>query len=152
MYSLKGDHPAWCTSHARCLHTDNFIQIPLIFLLVKCSFCAELTNHMPWQPLQNHPSRHFGGWATQWSAEEMLDGQWKRVDISASATTDHNDLMQTRLEDVLLNHPSCPLDHLIRGGTEWTKLNKLHLCDFVTQWVKITAQNVLSTHKKNSPE
>ena len=26
----------------------------------------------PRQPLQNHLSGHLGGWATQWSAEEML--------------------------------------------------------------------------------
>ena len=31
--------------------------------------------HNLWQPLQNHPSGHLGGWATLWSAEEMLDGQ-----------------------------------------------------------------------------
>ena len=36
--------------------------------------------HMPWQPLQNHPSGHLGRWATPWSAEEMLDGQLQTVD------------------------------------------------------------------------
>ena len=32
---------------------------------------------------QNHPSGYLGGWATPWSAEEMLDGQHQRVDIPA---------------------------------------------------------------------
>ena len=32
--------------------------------------------HTPQQPLQNHSSGHLGRWATLWSAEEMLDGQY----------------------------------------------------------------------------
>ena len=35
--------------------------------------CMVRACHMPWQPLQNHPSRHPGGWAMLWTAEEMLD-------------------------------------------------------------------------------
>ena len=40
------------------------------------------TCHTSQQPLQNHFSGHIGGWATLWSAEEMLDGhhQHQRVD------------------------------------------------------------------------
>ena len=56
---------------------------------------------MPRQPLQNHPSRHFGEWATPWSAEEMLDGQLHRVDIPARARTAHKGLLQKRLEEDL---------------------------------------------------
>ena len=33
------------------------------------------TCHTPRQHLQSCPSGHLGGWATPWSAEEMLDGQ-----------------------------------------------------------------------------
>ena len=75
--------------------------------------------HTPRQPLQNHPSGHLGGWATPWSAEEMLDGQHQRVDIPAHAGTAHKGLLQKRLEEKsLLNRPSCPPDDLIGQGTE----------------------------------
>ena len=57
--------------------------------------------HTPRQPLQNHPSGHFGGWATPWSAEEMLDGQHHRVNIPAQARAARGDLPQKRLEDDL---------------------------------------------------
>ena len=43
-------------------------------------------------------SGHLGGWATPWSAEEMLDGQLERVDIIAYATTVHNGILHKRLE------------------------------------------------------
>ena len=43
------------------------------------------TCHTPRQPLQNHPSGRLGGWATPWSAGEMLDGQHQRVEIPAPA-------------------------------------------------------------------
>ena len=46
----------------------------VLFLLLFFS-CMVWTCHTPRQPLQNHPSRHLGGWATPWSAEETLDGQ-----------------------------------------------------------------------------
>ena len=35
--------------------------------------CMVRACHTPRQPLQNHPLGHLGGWATPWSAEEMLD-------------------------------------------------------------------------------
>ena len=38
-------------------------------------------------------------WATPWSAEEMLDGQHQRVDISAHTRTAHKGLLQKRLEE-----------------------------------------------------
>ena len=57
--------------------------------------------HTPRQPLQNHPSGHFRGWATPWSAEEMLDAQRRRVDISHHAGTAYNGLLPKRLEQDL---------------------------------------------------
>ena len=57
--------------------------------------------HRPQQPLQNHPSRHLGGWATPWSAEEMLDGHHQRVDTPALSRTAHNGLLQKSLEEDL---------------------------------------------------
>ena len=65
----------------------------LAFLVQAC--------HMPWQPLQNHPSGHLGGWAMLWSAEEILDGQHQRVAILAHARTAHKGLLQKRLEEDL---------------------------------------------------
>ena len=44
---------------------------------------------------------HFGGWATPWSAEEMLAGQDQRVDIPARPRTAHKGLRQKRLEEDL---------------------------------------------------
>ena len=44
--------------------------------------CCETETCMVWachtsrQPLQKHPSGHLGGWATLWSAEEMLLKEW----------------------------------------------------------------------------
>ena len=61
--------------------------------------CMVQACHMPLQPLQNHPSGHTGGWATPWSAEEMLDGQHQRVDTSAHARTAHKGLLQKILEE-----------------------------------------------------
>ena len=49
--------------------------------------------HVTRQPLQNHPSGHFGGWATPWSAKEMLDGQHQRVNIPARARAAHKGLL-----------------------------------------------------------
>ena len=40
-------------------------------------------------------------WATLWLAEEMMDGQHQRVDIPPNARTDHNGLLQKRLEEDL---------------------------------------------------
>ena len=46
--------------------------------------CQETETCMVWacyksrQPPQNHSLGHFGGWATPWSAEKMLDGQHKK--------------------------------------------------------------------------
>ena len=56
-------------------------------------------SHTPHQPLQNHPSGHLEGWATPWSAEEMLNGQRQRVDDTAHSTTAHDSLPKKRLEE-----------------------------------------------------
>ena len=47
------------------------------------------------------PSFRIGGWATPWSAEEMLDGQHQRVDVPAYARTAYKGLLQKRLEEDL---------------------------------------------------
>ena len=50
----------------------------------------EKENRMVWayhalqRSLQNHSLGCFGGWATPWSVEEMLDGQRQRVGPRAS--------------------------------------------------------------------
>ena len=41
----------------------------------------------------------LGGWATPWSAEELLNGQHQRDDIPAHAGTAHSGLQQKRLEE-----------------------------------------------------
>ena len=48
--------------------------------------------------LQNHPTGNLGGWATPWSAKEILGGQRQRVDIPAHAKIAHKDLPPKRLE------------------------------------------------------
>ena len=57
--------------------------------------------HTPRQPLQNHPSGHLEGWATPWSAEEMLDGQHQKLDIPFQARAVHKGLLQKRPEGIL---------------------------------------------------
>ena len=49
----------------------------------------------------NHPSRHLGGWVTLCLAEEMLDEQRQRMDVSALARTAYKGLLQKRLEEDL---------------------------------------------------
>ena len=70
----------------------------------------------PRQPVQNHPSWHLWGWA-----EEMLDGQHRRVDIPAHARSAHKGLLQKRLEEDLcwiIPHV-CPTTKSIKVLT-WT--------------------------------
>ena len=75
--------------------------------------CMVRTCHTPRQPFNNHPLGHLGGWATQWSAEEMLDGQHQRVDMSAHARTAYKDLLQdskkTSAESSLISIPPPPV-------------------------------------------
>ena len=63
--------------------------------------CMVRACHTPQQPLQNRSSGHLGGWATPWSAEEMLDGQHQKVDIPAHVRTAHKSLLWKRLEENL---------------------------------------------------
>ena len=74
--------------------------------------------HTPRQPLQNHPSRHLGGWATPWSPEEILDGQHQRVDIPAHARTARKGLLQRRpgRGSPLNRLPSPPDDPIGQGN------------------------------------
>ena len=55
--------------------------------------------HTPRQPLQNHLSGHLAGWATPWSAQELLDGQHQLADIPARARAIHKGLLPRRLEE-----------------------------------------------------
>ena len=59
--------------------------------------CKVAACHKPQQSLQNHPSGHHGGWVKPWSAEEMLDGHYQKVDIPAHARTANKGLLRERL-------------------------------------------------------
>ena len=50
---------------------------------------------------EHRASGHLGGWATPWSAEEVLDGQHDRLDIPAYARAAHVGLQQESLEENL---------------------------------------------------
>ena len=91
--------------------------------------CQEMETCIVWacltplQPPQNHPSGYFGGCATPWAAEEMLDGHHQRVDISAHARTAHKGLLQKRLEeDLCWIIPHVPPMTLSVKGLNWTEL------------------------------
>ena len=100
--------------------------------------CMVRECHMPWQPPRNHPSGDFWGWATPWSAEEMLDGLHQRVDIQAHARIAHKGLLQKRPKKdlcwIVLHVPDNPIDQ----GTE---LN----------WTELTVQNAIQPHDAGSP-
>ena len=70
---------------------------------------------------QNHSSGHLGGRGTLWPAEEMLDGQSQRVDVSAYSTTAPNGLPQKRLEkDLYWIVPHVPQTTLWFKELNWT--------------------------------
>ena len=71
------------------------------------------------------------GWATPWSAEEMLDGQHQRMDIYLCPCQKCSKWPAEKTgRGSLLNHPSCPSDDPMGLGTE---LN-FRFCEFpVTQ-------------------
>ena len=80
------------------------------------------TCHIPPQPLQDHPPGHLGERTMQWSAQEMLDEQHKRVDICAHARTAHYGLQQKRLEeDLCWIIPKVPLMTRLIKGLNWTE-------------------------------
>ena len=110
--------------------------------------CIVRACQAPQQPLKNHPSGHLGGWATPWSAEEMLHGQHQRVDIPAHARTAHNGFLQKRLgEDLcsIVPHVSPTTKSVI--GLNWTELcgvkedcRHLHL---IWQWFNCSMLNLI---------
>ena len=55
----------------------------------------------PRLPVQYHYSGHGLGWATLWSAEEMLDGQHQTADIPAHAGAVHKGFLQKILTEDL---------------------------------------------------
>ena len=83
--------------------------------------CMVWACHTPQQPVQNHPSGHLGGWTTRWSAEELLNGQYQRVDILAHARTAYTDLMRKRLRENLCRIvPHVPPTTQSDKGLNWT--------------------------------
>ena len=108
--------PTWSTKTNDCAEQD---QLPCGFLATfsgnfqETETCMIRAYHTPRQPLQSHPSRHFEGWTTPWSAEEMLDGQLA-----------HKGLLQKRLEE----NPCWIVRHVPPttqsvDGLNWTELN-----------------------------
>ena len=68
--------------------------------------------HVPRQSVHSYPSGHLAGWATPWSAEEMLGGQRQRMDISARARTAQYGLPQKITgRGPVLNPPPPPPPH-----------------------------------------
>ena len=82
-------------------------QLPCVSTRTPASNCQETETcmvqacHKPRLPVQNYPSGHLEGWATPWSADEMLDRHHQRVDVSAYARTAHKGFLQKRLEEDL---------------------------------------------------
>ena len=109
----------------------DFIEINILGLTVfycgltgtfpgKCQeteTCMVRTCHSLRRPLQNHPLGHLGGWTTLWSAEEMLDGQRKRVDSPAHARSAHIDRLQLKTgRGSLPDRPPClPATQSVKG-------------------------------------
>ena len=73
----------------------------LIITLLLCGIKSAC--YAPRQPLQNHPPHpgHYREQTPPWSGEEMLNGQCKRVDITAHARTARNGLPQNKLNEDL---------------------------------------------------
>ena len=111
--------------------------------------------HTPQQLLQNHPSGHLGGWATPWSAEEMLDGQHERVDVSAHAWTAHKGSCKKTGRGSLVKLSSCPPTppppppppQLVRGlnRTELTMLNYSVKCVKYQASVSVDCSSTISS-------
>ena len=90
--------------------------------------CMVRAYYTPRQPLQNHPSMHFSGWATL-IGSGMLDVQHQRVDIPAHARCAHKGLLQKRLEEdlwIIIPHappPHPPPPRRPKWPRDLTKLN-----------------------------
>ena len=100
----------------------NFFVGPQESLLANCretEICMVWACHTPRQPLQHHPSGHLEGRATPWSAEEMLDGHHRRMDIPCPCQNCSQGLpVEKTGTGSLLNRHSCQPDDLIGQGTE----------------------------------
>ena len=88
-------------------------QKPLLATVERQETCMVRACHTPRQPLQNHPLGHLGGWATPWSAEEMLDEQ---LQIVSHARTAHKGLKQKRLKEDI-----CSIVPHVLKTTQWVK-------------------------------
>ena len=110
--------------------------------------------HTQRQPLQTHPLGHRGGWAMPWSTEEMLDGQYQRVDIPAHARAAHKGLLQKKREKKkkktgrsLLSRPLRSPDDPVGQGTELKtlvtfKTSRRSIEAIVMQWLSISNHNI----------
>ena len=115
---------AWPTTECRAGATSLRDHRKLFWQLSRDRNSHGSGCNTPQQPLQNHPSGHQGEWMMPWSAEELLDGQHQRVDISASARTAHKGLLQERLEEALCwIIPHVLLMTQAVKGLNWTEPN-----------------------------
>ena len=110
--------------------TNDWVRNKINFLVgpgepflatVKRRKLARFGHVTPRQPPQNHPSEHLGGWATPWSAEEMLVGQYQRVDILPMQELLKRALCRKDWKRISADSPSFPPDNPVgQGNTEET--------------------------------
>ena len=98
-----------------------------------CGNCQEMETsmhracHTPWQPLQNHPSGHLGGWVTAHAMAGRQNAGWT-TSKSGHPCQCQNCSQGPPAEETgrrsLLNHPPCPSDDPVGQGTElnWLQL------------------------------
>ena len=119
-------NPTWSTRPTTGCGASSislWVHRNLFWQMSRDGTCMVGVCHTPRQPLQNHPSRHLGEWATPWSAEEILNGHHQRVDIPTNARITQKGLLLKRLEgDLCWIVPHAPLpspsDDPIGQGTE----------------------------------
>ena len=108
--------------------------------------CMVQVCHTPQQPLQNHPSRHLGGWAMPWLARGNARWQHQRVNFPAYSRSAHKGLLQKSLEEDFCWIISCvPLMTRLVKELNWTEcsLSFTHLYHFQRPWLyfKVTAMS-----------
>ena len=106
--------------------------------------------HVPRQPLQNHPSGHLGGWATPWSAEEILDGQrLNSGDPCPCQSCSQRPLAQKTRKGSLLNRPPCPPDdpNCQRTELRWGERN----CNRHVAWTENARPSLRSDKRVAAP-
>ena len=116
---------AFVAIHAYC--SWAFTSVSVKFNIVQdgsdlfASLCYHIQHHTRWQECMGCVY-----------VEEMLNGQYQRVDITTHVRTAHNGLLQKRLEEdlcwIVLHFP--PMTQSVRNWTElnWTRRQCLPLC------------------------